>query len=182
MWLMQALGFLLSALPVEDILRNLHSLITPYIQQLEKLAQETVRIDCTSQTRWVYSKACFIHDPESISRKIRKLTPQTQCTYVIDHSRGFVMRESGVFRKKKDESSAYWILIDWRRTSSLLEIHLGIRTKMPFQLRCCGWEIYPKWVDGCMHGWMDWWVEFRALWRKLNFFHFSGKSWSLHGA
>uniref|UniRef100_A0A8C9TSF8 Importin-13 n=1 Tax=Scleropages formosus TaxID=113540 RepID=A0A8C9TSF8_SCLFO len=41
MWLMQALGFLLSALPVEDILRNLHSLITPYIQQLEKLAAET---------------------------------------------------------------------------------------------------------------------------------------------
>ncbi|XP_019752676.1 importin-13 isoform X1 [Hippocampus comes] len=41
MWLMQALGFLLSALPVEDILRNLHSLITPYIQQLEKLAEET---------------------------------------------------------------------------------------------------------------------------------------------
>lgn len=42
MWLMQALGFLLSALPVADILRNLHSLITPYIQQLEKLADETV--------------------------------------------------------------------------------------------------------------------------------------------
>ncbi|XP_071058948.1 importin-13-like isoform X3 [Pseudochaenichthys georgianus] len=41
MWLMQALGFLLSALPVEDILKNLHSLITPYIQQLEKLADET---------------------------------------------------------------------------------------------------------------------------------------------
>lgn len=44
MWLMQALGFLLSTLPVEDILRNLHSLITPYIQQLEKLADETVRM------------------------------------------------------------------------------------------------------------------------------------------
>ncbi|XP_041967527.1 importin-13 isoform X2 [Alosa sapidissima] len=41
MWLMQALGFLLSALPVEEILSNLHSLITPYIQQLEKLADET---------------------------------------------------------------------------------------------------------------------------------------------
>uniref|UniRef100_A0A8C9WGE6 Importin-13 n=1 Tax=Scleropages formosus TaxID=113540 RepID=A0A8C9WGE6_SCLFO len=41
MWLMQALGFLLSALPVEEILQNLHSLITPYIQQLEKLADET---------------------------------------------------------------------------------------------------------------------------------------------
>ncbi|GAA6103103.1 importin-13 isoform X1 [Tachysurus ichikawai] len=41
MWLMQALGFLLSALPVTDILHNLHSLITPYIQQLEKLAHET---------------------------------------------------------------------------------------------------------------------------------------------
>uniref|UniRef100_A0A673Z868 Importin-13 n=1 Tax=Salmo trutta TaxID=8032 RepID=A0A673Z868_SALTR len=41
MWLMQALGFLLSALHVEEILRNLHSLITPYIQQLEKLADET---------------------------------------------------------------------------------------------------------------------------------------------
>uniref|UniRef100_H3CZV4 Importin-13 n=1 Tax=Tetraodon nigroviridis TaxID=99883 RepID=H3CZV4_TETNG len=41
MWLMQALGFLLSALPVEDILRNLHSLITPHIQQLEKLTNET---------------------------------------------------------------------------------------------------------------------------------------------
>lgn len=42
MWLMQALGFLLSALQVEEILKNLHSLITPYIQQLEKLADETV--------------------------------------------------------------------------------------------------------------------------------------------
>ncbi|OCT82649.1 importin-13 isoform X1 [Xenopus laevis] len=41
MWLMQALGFLLSVLQVEDILSNLHSLITPYIQQLEKLADET---------------------------------------------------------------------------------------------------------------------------------------------
>ncbi|XP_062308333.1 importin-13-like [Osmerus eperlanus] len=41
MWLMQALGFLLSALPVEDILSNLHSLISPYIQQLEQLAEET---------------------------------------------------------------------------------------------------------------------------------------------
>ncbi|XP_038616088.1 importin-13 isoform X1 [Tachyglossus aculeatus] len=41
MWLMQALGFLLSALQVEEILKNLHSLITPYIQQLEKLAEET---------------------------------------------------------------------------------------------------------------------------------------------
>lgn len=44
MWLMQALGFLLSALQVEEILKNLHSLITPYIQQLEKLADETVSV------------------------------------------------------------------------------------------------------------------------------------------
>lgn len=50
MWLMQALGFLLSALPVEDILRNLHSLITPYIQQLEKLADETVSIQIKKHT------------------------------------------------------------------------------------------------------------------------------------
>ena len=42
MWLMQALGFLLSALQVEEILKNLHSLISPYIQQLEKLADEIV--------------------------------------------------------------------------------------------------------------------------------------------
>ncbi|KAF6109202.1 importin 13 [Phyllostomus discolor] len=40
MWLMQALGFLLSALQVEEILKNLHLLISPYIQQLEKLAEE----------------------------------------------------------------------------------------------------------------------------------------------
>ncbi|XP_055986940.1 importin-13 [Sorex fumeus] len=40
MWLMQALGFLLSALQVEEILKNLHSLISPYVQQLEKLAEE----------------------------------------------------------------------------------------------------------------------------------------------
>lgn len=46
MWLMQALGFLLSALQVEEILKNLHSLITPYIQQLEKLAEEMVREAC----------------------------------------------------------------------------------------------------------------------------------------
>ena len=32
----------LSALQVEEILKNLHSLISPYIQQLEKLAEEIV--------------------------------------------------------------------------------------------------------------------------------------------
>uniref|UniRef100_A0A3Q3M281 Importin-13 n=1 Tax=Labrus bergylta TaxID=56723 RepID=A0A3Q3M281_9LABR len=40
MWLMQALGFLLSALPVEDILVRLHALITPHVQQLDSLAQQ----------------------------------------------------------------------------------------------------------------------------------------------
>ncbi|XP_051989982.1 importin-13 isoform X2 [Xyrauchen texanus] len=40
MWLMQALGFLLSALPSEEILGKLLSLVTPHIQQLEKLANE----------------------------------------------------------------------------------------------------------------------------------------------
>ncbi|XP_033505912.1 importin-13-like [Epinephelus lanceolatus] len=39
MWLMQALGFLLSALPVDEILGRLHSLITPHVQQLDSLAQ-----------------------------------------------------------------------------------------------------------------------------------------------
>ncbi|XP_054480032.1 importin-13-like [Anoplopoma fimbria] len=40
MWLMQALGFLLSALPVEEILGRLHALITPHVQQLDALAQQ----------------------------------------------------------------------------------------------------------------------------------------------
>ncbi|TDH06279.1 hypothetical protein EPR50_G00129050 [Perca flavescens] len=40
MWLMQALGFLLSALPVEEVLGRLHSLITPHVQQLDTLAQQ----------------------------------------------------------------------------------------------------------------------------------------------
>ncbi|XP_041848975.1 importin-13-like [Melanotaenia boesemani] len=40
MWLMQALGFLLSALPAEEILVRLHSLITPHVQQLDTLAQQ----------------------------------------------------------------------------------------------------------------------------------------------
>lgn len=40
MWLMQALGFLLSALPVEEILLRLHSLITPHVQQLDSLSQQ----------------------------------------------------------------------------------------------------------------------------------------------
>ncbi|KAG7227279.1 hypothetical protein INR49_000283 [Caranx melampygus] len=39
MWLMQALGFLLSALPVDEILGRLHSLITPHVQRLDTLAQ-----------------------------------------------------------------------------------------------------------------------------------------------
>lgn len=42
MWLMQALGFLLSALPEEELLVRLHSLITPHIQQLEALVQQEV--------------------------------------------------------------------------------------------------------------------------------------------
>uniref|UniRef100_A0A7N6AF34 Importin N-terminal domain-containing protein n=1 Tax=Anabas testudineus TaxID=64144 RepID=A0A7N6AF34_ANATE len=40
MWLMQALGFLLSALPVDEILGRLHSLIAPHVQQLDTLAQQ----------------------------------------------------------------------------------------------------------------------------------------------
>ncbi|XP_070774312.1 importin-13-like [Enoplosus armatus] len=40
MWLMQALGFLLSALPAEEILVRLHALITPHVQQLDTLAQQ----------------------------------------------------------------------------------------------------------------------------------------------
>ncbi|XP_034743970.1 importin-13-like isoform X1 [Etheostoma cragini] len=40
MWMMQALGFLLSALPVEEVLGRLHSLITPHVQQLDTLAQQ----------------------------------------------------------------------------------------------------------------------------------------------
>lgn len=39
MWLMQALGFLLSALPVEEILGRLHPLVTPHVQQLDALVQ-----------------------------------------------------------------------------------------------------------------------------------------------
>lgn len=44
MWLMQALGFLLSALPEEEVLVRLHCLITPHIQQLDALAQQEVRL------------------------------------------------------------------------------------------------------------------------------------------
>nr|XP_046264387.1 importin-13-like [Scatophagus argus]XP_046264388.1 importin-13-like [Scatophagus argus]XP_046264389.1 importin-13-like [Scatophagus argus] len=40
MWLMQALGFLLSALPLEEVLVRLHSLITPHVQQLDTLVQQ----------------------------------------------------------------------------------------------------------------------------------------------
>ncbi|KAM8849391.1 importin-13-like [Spinachia spinachia] len=40
MWLMQALGFLLSALPEEEILGRLHSLITSHVQRLDTLAQQ----------------------------------------------------------------------------------------------------------------------------------------------
>ncbi|XP_072297244.1 importin-13-like [Eucyclogobius newberryi] len=40
MWLMQALGFLLSGLPVDEILGHLSSLIAPQIQQLDSLAQQ----------------------------------------------------------------------------------------------------------------------------------------------
>uniref|UniRef100_A0A3P8ZFH5 Importin-13 n=1 Tax=Esox lucius TaxID=8010 RepID=A0A3P8ZFH5_ESOLU len=40
MWLMQGLGFLLSALPVEEILGRLTLLITPHIQTLDTLAHQ----------------------------------------------------------------------------------------------------------------------------------------------
>nr|XP_061795471.1 importin-13-like [Nerophis lumbriciformis] len=39
-WLMQSLGFLLSALPEEEVLEKLHSLIGPHVQQLDTLAQQ----------------------------------------------------------------------------------------------------------------------------------------------
>ncbi|TNM97983.1 hypothetical protein fugu_014229 [Takifugu bimaculatus] len=40
MWLMQALGFLLSALPEDQVLVRLHSLISPHVQQLDTLSTE----------------------------------------------------------------------------------------------------------------------------------------------
>ncbi|XP_061423786.1 importin-13 isoform X2 [Lethenteron reissneri] len=42
MWLMQALGLMLSPLPVAEILGHLQSLLTPHIQQLESLAEQPV--------------------------------------------------------------------------------------------------------------------------------------------
>lgn len=42
MWLMQALGFLLSALPEDEVLVRIHALITPHIQQLDTLVQQEV--------------------------------------------------------------------------------------------------------------------------------------------
>lgn len=43
MWLMQALGFLISALPEEQILGKLLSLLGPHLQQLEHLTKEPVQ-------------------------------------------------------------------------------------------------------------------------------------------
>uniref|UniRef100_A0A8C7JCB6 Importin-13 n=1 Tax=Oncorhynchus kisutch TaxID=8019 RepID=A0A8C7JCB6_ONCKI len=40
MWLMQGLGFLLSALPMEEILGSLTTLLTPHIQRLDTLAHQ----------------------------------------------------------------------------------------------------------------------------------------------
>uniref|UniRef100_A0A4W5M3Q7 Importin-13 n=1 Tax=Hucho hucho TaxID=62062 RepID=A0A4W5M3Q7_9TELE len=40
MWLMQGLGFLLSALPMEEILGSLTTLITPHIQRLDTMAHQ----------------------------------------------------------------------------------------------------------------------------------------------
>lgn len=45
MWLMQALGFLLSAMPDKEIPEKLLSLLSPHIQDLEQLANEAVRIN-----------------------------------------------------------------------------------------------------------------------------------------
>lgn len=42
MWLMQALGFLLSALPEDEVLVRLHSLIAPHMQQLDTLVLQEV--------------------------------------------------------------------------------------------------------------------------------------------
>lgn len=42
MWLMQALGFLLSALPDDQVLVRTHALITPHLQQLDTLVQQEV--------------------------------------------------------------------------------------------------------------------------------------------
>lgn len=42
MWLMQALGFLLSALPEDEVLVSLLALITPHIQQLDSLVPQEV--------------------------------------------------------------------------------------------------------------------------------------------
>ncbi|XP_077580589.1 importin-13-like isoform X2 [Stigmatopora nigra] len=39
-WLMQSLGYLLSALPEEEILGKLHSVIGPHVQRLDTLAQQ----------------------------------------------------------------------------------------------------------------------------------------------
>lgn len=41
---MQGLGFLLSAMPDEEIPEKLFSLLSPHIQDLERLANQTVRI------------------------------------------------------------------------------------------------------------------------------------------
>ena len=86
MWLMQALGFLLSALPVEEILRNLHSLITPYIQQLEKLADETV---CTHDSHQHTLPSFQTLTRAHVQLNRYKLNTCINCKFVHTHTRAY---------------------------------------------------------------------------------------------
>lgn len=54
MWLMQALGFLLSAMPDEEIPEKLLSLLTPHIQELERLTNQEVRIKPGIYIGWTF--------------------------------------------------------------------------------------------------------------------------------
>ncbi|XP_066537326.1 importin-13 isoform X2 [Hoplias malabaricus] len=87
MWLMQALGYLLSSLPDEEILGKLLSLLSPHIQQLERLANETVVVVLlqvfpliqTLLSKWlketeVVKAACAVFE-KSLKTLIREFAP-----------------------------------------------------------------------------------------------------------
>uniref|UniRef100_A0A8B9LR55 Si:ch73-182a11.2 n=1 Tax=Astyanax mexicanus TaxID=7994 RepID=A0A8B9LR55_ASTMX len=87
MWLMQALGYLLSSLPDEEILGKLLSLLSPHIQQLERLANETVVVVLqqvfpliqTLLSKWlketeVVTAACAVFE-KSLKTLIRDFAP-----------------------------------------------------------------------------------------------------------
>uniref|UniRef100_A0A8C5HDG2 Importin-13-like n=1 Tax=Gouania willdenowi TaxID=441366 RepID=A0A8C5HDG2_GOUWI len=122
-WLMQAMGFLLSALPVEEILGRLHILIGPHIQQLDTATQQEPNPSNKQTIVYVLGLLASLFTSLDINKQAESSEESTTLTLLHNKQNPVVVMLQQVFPLIES------ILTKWLHDSEVVEAVCGVFDK-----------------------------------------------------